>query len=171
VAGGELRVDELPRCLTDIVRADLPTPTRGLADGDAERRVVHVPTSRTPEVPSYLRNLAGVVALLGRVCAVAVDGAGIGTIDIVHSPPARLPRPSRALQTFADQAVIAIQNARLFNDRRSPRPAASVGRSAAAISSRSPPSRRSTRSCSAASICSRAKRTMRRDDGMLDNGA
>jgi signal transduction histidine kinase/CheY-like chemotaxis protein len=45
------------------------------------------------------------------------EGRGIGTIDIVCRPPRPfMPAEIALLKTFADQAVIAIQNARLFNE-------------------------------------------------------
>ena len=47
------------------------------------------------------------------------QGQGIGTIDIARTPPRPFSDKELALlQTFADQAVIAIQNARLFNETK-----------------------------------------------------
>ena len=46
-------------------------------------------------------------------------GRGIGTIDIICTPPRPFSDAELALvKTFADQAVIAIQNARLFNETK-----------------------------------------------------
>ena len=47
------------------------------------------------------------------------EGRGIGTIDIACRPPRPFSEAELALlKTFADQAVIAIQNARLFNETK-----------------------------------------------------
>src|SRR6185436_16929643 len=72
----------------------------------------------SPEVPSYIRNLAGDVGDFSvAVAPLRFEGTSIGTIDIVHSPPRAFTEHELALlQTFAEQAVIAIQNARLFNE-------------------------------------------------------
>ncbi|MFL6582853.1 MAG: GAF domain-containing protein [Burkholderiales bacterium] len=47
------------------------------------------------------------------------EGEGVGSICVMRQPPRPLSDKELAmLQTFADQAVIAIQNARLFNETR-----------------------------------------------------
>jgi GAF domain-containing protein/CheY-like chemotaxis protein len=48
------------------------------------------------------------------------DGAGIGAICLTHAAVGFSPTPAQLelIQTFADQAVIAIENARLFNETR-----------------------------------------------------
>ena len=47
------------------------------------------------------------------------QGQGIGTIDIARAPPRPFTDKEIALlRTFADQAVVAIQNARLFNETK-----------------------------------------------------
>ena len=47
------------------------------------------------------------------------EGSGIGSLMVVHQPPALLADKDEVLlRTFADQAVIAIQNARLFNETK-----------------------------------------------------
>jgi GAF domain-containing protein len=53
------------------------------------------------------------------------EGEAIGALDIFRRTPGRFTdQPIRLLETFADQAVIAIENARLFGEleRRSPHP-------------------------------------------------
>src|SRR5688572_389992 len=47
------------------------------------------------------------------------DGAPIGAIVVAHEDPGRFPSEQvRLLRTFADQAVIAIENVRLFNETK-----------------------------------------------------
>jgi len=47
------------------------------------------------------------------------DGAAIGTVAVVREPAGPLPEKQIALlKTFADQAVIAIENVRLFNETK-----------------------------------------------------
>ncbi|HEX6019521.1 MAG TPA: ATP-binding protein, partial [Burkholderiaceae bacterium] len=72
-----------------------------------------------PDVPDYIRE---VVRERGNF-AVAVaplvwQARGIGTLDVMRRPPrAYSDKELALLRTFADQAVIAIENARLFNER------------------------------------------------------
>ena len=74
-----------------------------------------------PDVPASTRASArrsgGNYALL--VAPLMWEGRGIGTLSMQrHEPGPFSPRESALLKTFADQAVIAIQNARLFNETR-----------------------------------------------------
>jgi len=60
------------------------------------------------------------------------EGRRIGSISIARRPPSRSRKGHRLLQSFADQGVIAIQNARLFREtnealkRQTHRPKSSV---------------------------------------------
>ncbi len=71
-------------------------------------------------IPDYIRD----VVRQGGNFAVAVapltwEGSGIGTIDVMRKPPRPYSQKELALlATFAEQAVIAIQNARLFNETK-----------------------------------------------------
>ena len=70
------------------------------------------------DMPPYLRSVAVRTGDFSFACApMTWEGRGVGTIDICCQPA----RPFTSaeislLKTFADQAVIAIQNARLFNE-------------------------------------------------------
>ncbi len=100
-----------------------PRPLAGSMSEQAMARgeVIHVPdTSRKSDLPDYLKSLIGTVGDFTLATAPMIwQGQGIGTIDIARSPPRPLSAQELAqLKTFADQAVIAIQNARLFNETR-----------------------------------------------------
>ena len=75
---------------------------------------------QSDDVPDYIRD---VVRQRGNfsvaVAPLVWDGRGIGTIDVMRKPPRAYSEKELALlATFADQAVIAIQNARLFNETK-----------------------------------------------------
>jgi two-component system NtrC family sensor kinase len=84
-----------------------------------ERRIIEIADAMVPGTPTNTRRAQSAgefrsitfVPLLG-------DGIGIGTIILTH-PEAGFKLSTKQLalvQTFADQAVIAIENARLFNE-------------------------------------------------------
>jgi two-component system, NtrC family, sensor kinase len=84
-----------------------------------ERRIVEIPDVATPETTEFTRKAAAAGGFRSITFAPLVDREqGIGTIIFTH-PQAGFRYSERQLaliQTFADQAVIAIQNARLFNE-------------------------------------------------------
>ena len=84
-----------------------------------ERRIVEIPDVAAPATPEFTRNAAAAGGFRSITFAPLVDREqGIGTIIFTH-PQAGFRYSERQLaliQTFADQAVIAIQNARLFNE-------------------------------------------------------
>jgi two-component system, NtrC family, sensor kinase len=84
-----------------------------------ERRIVEIPDIAAPATPEFTRNAAAAGGFRSITFAPLVDREqGIGTIIFTH-PQAGFTYSERQLaliQTFADQAVIAIQNARLFNE-------------------------------------------------------
>ena len=82
-------------------------------------RVVYYPDIiNGPKVPEAMREhgrKVGNYSLL--VAPMLWEGRGIGTIHVVRMPPRPYTeKESSLLKTFADQAVIAIQNARLFRE-------------------------------------------------------
>ncbi len=105
---------------TGMVKAEYPRPLAGsvservMASGD----VVHIPDASAGHLPDYVSRLAGNYANFSLASAPMLwQGQGMGTIDIARSPPRPFHDKELALlRTFADQAVIAIQNARLFRD-------------------------------------------------------
>ena len=84
-----------------------------------DRRIIEIPDVGSPDTPEFTRKAAaaGGFASITYVPLINQD-QGIGTI-ILSCPQAGFRFSERQLaiiQTFADQAVIAIENARLFNE-------------------------------------------------------
>ena len=107
----------------NMVKEYYPRPLEGSISESAMRKgeVVHIPdASAVADVPRYVLDLVGHVGAFSLISAPMVwQGRGIGTIDLVRSPPRPFSDKEIAqLRTFADQAVIAIQNARLFNETK-----------------------------------------------------
>src|SRR5262245_56920024 len=84
-----------------------------------ERRTVVIPDATAPDTPEFTRKIhgAGGVGSITFVPLVNQD-KGIGTIILTHPQPGfELTRKQiELLETFADQAVIAIENTRLFEE-------------------------------------------------------
>jgi signal transduction histidine kinase len=106
----------------EVLRQDYPMrPGRGAATARAilTRSVAHVPNIR--EDDEYeLRELAGAAAYLSVLSVpLLLEGKPIGAITVTGAQAgAFAQRQVELLQTFAEQAVIAIQNARLFREIR-----------------------------------------------------
>jgi GAF domain-containing protein/CheY-like chemotaxis protein/tetratricopeptide (TPR) repeat protein len=112
-----------------------PRPIAGTVSEMAIRtgEVIHRPSIQaSPDMPEYLRTMASAIGDFSLATAPMMwEGRGIGTIDIACIPP----RPYSdaeldLLKTFADQAVIAIQNARLFRQTQEARAAAEAANEA-----------------------------------------
>ena len=106
----------------DVVAATFPAPVERTPAGRAirERRVMHWPDLVDGEdVPGVLRKMAKLIGYRSMVFAPMLwEGRGIGAIGVGRSTGPFKPKELAMIQTFADQAVIAIQNARLFNETR-----------------------------------------------------
>ena len=104
----------------DIVAATFPAPVERTPAGRAlrERRVMHWPDLIDgDDVPGVLRKMAKLIGYRSMVFAPMLwNERGIGAIGVARSTGPFKPKELAMLQTFADQAVIAIQNARLFNE-------------------------------------------------------
>src|SRR6185436_12204183 len=85
---------------------------------DAE--VVHVPDWQADDVPEFERNIGrtrGVKS--GVVVPLLRKGEGIGALAVVrHTTGPFHEKEIALLRSFADQAVIAIENVRLFNETK-----------------------------------------------------
>src|SRR3954451_16500346 len=84
-----------------------------------ERRIIEIADAMSPDTPENTRRAqsAGEFRSITFVPLLR-DGIGIGTIILTH-PEAGFklsPKQLALVQTFADQAVIAIENARLFDE-------------------------------------------------------
>jgi GAF domain-containing protein len=82
-------------------------------------RIVEIMDAASPDTPEFTRKV-GKAGGFRSACFVPLirESAGIGTIILTHPKPGfRLSNKQLALvQTFADQAVIAIENVRLFKE-------------------------------------------------------
>ena len=125
VDGPDLKLVAQRGVLSDSAMANTTYP-RPLAGSLSERaildtEVIHVPdTSKRDDLPTYLTDLIGTTGAFTLVTAPMVwQGQGIGTINVARTPPRPLSAQELALlKSFADQSVIAIQNARLFNETK-----------------------------------------------------
>ncbi len=123
VDGDMLRIGAYRGGFADEVEHAFPRPLAGTISDMAIRQgsVLHrssVLSAR--DLPEYIHEVARRVGDFSVANApMTWEGRGIGTIDIVCRPPRPFSEAELALlKTFADQAVIAIQNARLFNETK-----------------------------------------------------
>ncbi|TAG25699.1 MAG: GAF domain-containing protein [Burkholderiales bacterium] len=88
------------------------------------QRVVHYPDMLNgPGVPEAMRQMARDIGNYSKLIAPLLwNGQGIGTLHVTRQPPAPFTeQDAELLKTFADQAVIAIQNASLFKQAQDAR--------------------------------------------------
>ena len=98
-----------------------------------ERRAVHVARRRRrcPTCRAALRERRPVGNISAVYAPMLWKDSGIGSIVVMRQPPQPFTDKELALlQTFADQAVIAIQNARLFKEAQEARAAAEAANEA-----------------------------------------
>jgi GAF domain-containing protein len=107
----------------EAARGVYPAPVSGRRAPSAravqERRVVElVDVEHNPESTPGAIALARAVGFRTAVALPMLRGAEVlGVIQVARAEPAPFPRPHvELLQTFADQAVIAIENVRLFKE-------------------------------------------------------
>jgi len=119
---GQLQVAAYVGKARDVIAATFPAPVAGSAPGRAitERRVVHyADVQNAPEVPRVIRRMGQAVGYHSVAFAPMLwEDRGIGVVGVARTRGAFSDRELALLQTFADQAVIAIQNARLFHETK-----------------------------------------------------
>jgi two-component system, NtrC family, sensor kinase len=96
-------------------------PSRSMVAGRAvlDRAVASLPdVEADPELSTAFRDAAGLVGYRSIVCVPMLHhGRPLGTINVFHRDVAPFSETQiTLLQTFADQAVIAIENVRLFTE-------------------------------------------------------
>ncbi|MDQ6639472.1 MAG: GAF domain-containing protein [Pseudomonadota bacterium] len=107
--------------IVSSVAGEFPRPVEGTSTEIAmrERRVVHFPDVLVDAgVPKPLLRIAAANGSFSIAFAPMLwEGRGVGAIQVSRDPPQPFSdKELRLLKTFADQAVIAIQNSRLFNE-------------------------------------------------------
>ncbi len=104
----------------DTIMATFPAPWEVTPAGRAirERRVANYSdVLNNPDTPPVLRRVGKIVGYHSVAFAPMVwEDRGIGAVGVARSRGAFTEKEIALLQTFADQAVIAIENARLFDE-------------------------------------------------------
>src|SRR5262245_54451751 len=85
-----------------------------------EQRIIEISDAAAPDVPEFTRETQRALGNFRSITLVPLirEGKGIGVISLAHPEPGfKLSDKQLALvQTFADQAMIAIENTRLFEE-------------------------------------------------------
>ena len=132
---GQVHVGAWRGSAEEAMKIAFPRPLKGSITAQVirERRTVHI--ANVAAMPNPPLAMGRVVALSGN-CSVAFapmlwEDEGVGSICIMRQPPSPFTENELALlKTFADQAVIAIQNARLFKQTQEARAAAEAANEA-----------------------------------------
>jgi GAF domain-containing protein/DNA-binding response OmpR family regulator len=117
------------------IARNFPRPAEQTITGQVmrERRVVGVADAAAmTDAPESVRTMVEIAGNFSAVWAPMVwEGRGVGSICVFRQPPGPFSGKELALlKTFADQAVIAIQNARLFREAQEARAAAEAANEA-----------------------------------------
>jgi signal transduction histidine kinase/CheY-like chemotaxis protein len=119
---GQLQVAAYVGNAREAIMATFPAPVAGSAPGRAitDGRVVHyADVVNDPSTPAVLRRTGQVAGYHSVAFAPMLwESRGIGVVGVARSSGPFSDKELTLLQTFADQAVIAIQNARLFNETK-----------------------------------------------------
>jgi len=131
---GRLQVAAYVGKARDLIASTFPAPVAGSAPGRAitEQRVVHyADVLNAPDTPAVLRRMGRAIGYHSVAFAPMLwEERGIGVVGVARSRGAFSDRELALLQTFADQAVIAIENVRLFKEAREARTAAEAANEA-----------------------------------------
>ncbi|WP_179107054.1 response regulator [Variovorax sp. KK3] len=95
--------------------------------------VLHVPDVQAePNLPPFMRDLVGKIGNYAIMIAPLFwEGRNFGSLHVARQPTGPFAQKEiKLLETFADQAVVAIQNARLFNEAKEARAAAEAANEA-----------------------------------------
>src|SRR5206468_9035919 len=121
VRDGQLHVGAFRGAALATAVETFPKPISDTATAMAirERRTVHIPnTSDLRDPPASVRDVVEKIGDFSAAWAPMLwEDEGIGSIAAVRQPPKPFTdKELSLLKTFADQAVIAVQNARLFKE-------------------------------------------------------
>src|SRR6266851_7513991 len=123
VRDGQIHVAAWRGSALEAMIATFPKPVEQTVIGRAiqDRRILHVPNAAAmPDMPATVRGVYDRIGDFSIAWAPMLrEQRGVGAIVALRQPPKPFSEKELALlQTFADQAVIAIENTRLFNETR-----------------------------------------------------
>ena len=118
---GQVRMGAWRGSALDAIARTFPKPLDETMTGRIirERRTLHLPDAAAmPDAPLAVRSVVDLIGNFSVAWAPMLwEDRGVGSIAVLRQPPKPFTDKELALlKTFADQAVIAIQNARMFNE-------------------------------------------------------